>query len=386
MIKNKVFVAVITFISLGLLGLTFAFVGASLPSMRGFFQINLRQAGLISAILQLGFAITCFLGGIISDFVRKDRLLSIGTLMLGVGTLLLGRWDRFGLNCYILGVMGIGCGFLFISSNTLVVDLFPDRRGTYLNIHHFFFAIGSLIGPLIIGYLLSKELRWQTAYRYQGVSSLVIALFFLLTEVHEEKQNMPKKAREIWRMLSGKNFFPLMMLGFFAIGIQFTIMYLLVIYLEDVRGLSVSYASILLSIFFILLAIGRLLCSALVLRISQRKLIFFLLLSLSTLLWVGWLIPSQSSGAVLALTGLACSGLMPVLLSMTSMILDSRYMGTALGFLAMCGGLGGMTITFLTTVLSQRVGLRLGFGLVSAVAFLTLLYYFVIQRRYRKEE
>lgn len=386
MIRNKAFVAVFTFVSLGLLGLTFAFVGASLPAMKAFFRINLRQAGLVSAVLQLGFAITCFLGGIVSDFVRKDRLLSLGTILLGAGALLLARWENFGLNCFILAVMGIGCGFLFISSNTLVVEIFPDRRGTYLNIHHFFFAIGSLIGPLIIGYLLSKELEWQVAYRYQGVCSLIIALFFLLTDVHETRLNTFKKTKELWSMLSGKNFLPLMLLGFFAIGTQFSIMYLLVIYLKDVRGLSVSYASILLSVFFILLAIGRLLCSILVLRISQRKLILFLLLSLSALLWAGWLTPSLSSGAILTLTGLACSGLMPVLLSMTSMILDSRYMGTALGFLAMCGGLGGMTITYLTTVLSQRVGLRLGFGLVVAVALLTLLYYLVIQRRYRTEE
>ena len=165
MIKNRFLIAGFTFISLGLLGLTFSFVGVSLPYLQIFFAIEIGRTGLLSAIVQLGFALMCFFGGVISDLLNKDKLLMAGCIFLGLSSLFFGMNKVFLINSVILAFMGSGCGFIFISSNTLVVELFPEKRGTYLNIHHFFFAIGSLIGPLFMRYVISNNLRWQLPYR-----------------------------------------------------------------------------------------------------------------------------------------------------------------------------------------------------------------------------
>jgi fucose permease len=380
MIKNKAYISVFTFLSLGLLGLTFAFMGASLSAMKGFFLIDIRRAGMISAILQLGFATFCMFGGILADFIRKDRILSLGTFLLGIATMLIGRSGYFGLHLAIVAVMGVGCGFLFIGSNTLVVDLFSEKRGTFLNILHFVFAVGSLVGPLIMGSLLSRGQRWQIAYRYQGAVSLFIAAVFVTTDVTEWRTVSKKRLLDLLGMIKGRKFFLLMLTGFFAIGLQFSVMYLMVIYLQEVKGLSISYASLALSVFYILLGIGRLVCSALVVRVSQWKLILFLLISLLFFLVAGWAAGGSAAAVSFALTGLSCSGLMPILLSLTSTVLDSRFRGTALGFLAMCGGLGGMTITWLATALSKHIGFEHGILLVVVLALFTVLFYVVIYR------
>ncbi len=375
MIKNKAYISVFTFLSLGLLGLTFAFMGASLSAMKGFFLVDIRRAGMISAILQLGFATFCMLGGVLADFIRKDRILSLGTFLLGIATLLIGRSGYFGLHLLVVAVMGVGCGFLFIGSNTLVVDLFSEKRGTFLNILHFVFAVGSLLGPLIMGSILSRGQRWQVAYRYQGAISLFIAAVFMTTDATKWRTVSKKRLVDLLGMIKGKKFLLLMLTGFFAIGLQFSVMYLMVIYLQEVKGLSISYASLALSVFYILLGIGRLVCSALVLRVSQWKLILFLLISLLLFLIGGWALKDGAAAIPLALTGLSCSGLMPILLSLTSSVLDSRFKGTALGFLAMCGGLGGMTITWLATALSKQIGFERGILLVVVLALFTVLFY-----------
>jgi len=385
MIKNKAYISVFTFLSLGLLGLTFAFMGASLSAMKGFFLVDIRRAGMISAILQLGFATFCMFGGILADFIRKDRILSLGTFLLGIATLLIGRSGYFGLHLLIVAVMGVGCGFLFIGSNTLVVDLFSEKRGTFLNILHFVFAVGSLVGPLIMGSILSRGQRWQIAYRYQGAISLFIAAVFVTTDVTEWRTVSKKRLVDLLWMIRGKKFFLLMITGFFAIGLQFSVMYLMVIYLQEVKGLSISYASLALSVFYILLGIGRLACSALVVRVSQWKMILVLLISLHLFLIAGWVLDGGAAALPFALTGLSCSGLMPILLSLTSSVLDSRFRGTALGFLAMCGGLGGMTITWLATALSKQIGFDRGILLVVVLALFTVLLYVVTFRAMKDE-
>jgi MFS family permease len=385
MIKNKAYISVFTFLSLGLLGLTFAFMGASLSAMKGFFLLDIHRTGMISAILQLGFATFCMFGGILADFIRKDRILSLGTFLLGIATLLIGRSGHYGLHLLVVSVMGVGCGFLFIGSNTLVVDLFSEKRGTFLNILHFVFAVGSLVGPLIMGSILSRGQRWQIAYRYQGAISLVIAAVFVTTDVTKWRTVSKKSLVNLWGMIKGKKFLLLMLTGFFAIGLQFSVMYLMVIYLQEVKGLSISYASFALSVFYILLGMGRLACSALVVRVSQWKLILFLLVSLLLFLIAGWAFDCGAAAVPFALTGLSCSGLMPILLSLTSTVLDSRFRGTALGFLAMCGGLGGMTITWLATALSKQIGFDRGILLVVVLALFTVLLYVVTFRAMKDE-
>ena len=384
MIKNKAYISVFTFLSLGLLGLTFAFAGASLSAMKDFFLVDIRQAGMISAILQLGFATFCLIGGILADFLRKDRILSIGALLLGIATMLIGRSGLFSVHLAIVAAMGIGCGFLFVGSNTLVIELFSEKRGTFLNILHFVFAVGSLVGPLIMGSALSRGQRWQTAYRYEAAVALFIAAVFCTTDVTEWRAVSKKRLSELWSMITGRKFFFLMLTGFFAIGLQFSVMYLMVIYLQEAKGLSISYASLALSAFYILLGFGRLVCSALVVRVSQWKLILFLLISFVVFLAAGWAMDGGAAAIAFCLTGFSCSGFTPILLSLTSSVLDSRFRGTALGFLSMCGGLGGMVITYFATALSKSIGLENGILLIVVLSFFTLLFYAVTFGRLRK--
>jgi FHS family glucose/mannose:H+ symporter-like MFS transporter len=386
MIKNKTYISIFAFLSLGLLGLTFAFAGASLSAMKDFFLVDIQRAGMISAVLQLGFATFCLFGGMLADFIRKDRILSIGTFLLGIATMLVGRWGLFGVHLAIVAVMGVGCGFLFVGSNTLIVDLFSKRRGTFLNILHFVFAVGSLIGPLIMGSILSRGQRWQTAYRYEGAVALFIAVVFCTTDANEWRGFSSKRLSELWSMIRGRKFFFLMLTGFFAIGLQFSVMYLMVIYLQEAKGLSISYASLALSAFYILLGVGRLVCSTLVVRVSQWKLVLFLLISFVALLAVGWATDGGAAAIAFGLMGLSCSGLTPILLSLTSSVLDSRFRGTALGFFAMCGGLGGMAITYLATALSKRIGLENGILLIVVLSLVTVLFYAVTFRRMKNND
>ncbi len=115
MIKNHFLISAATFASLSLLGFTFAFVGALLPVMKLFFQIDLAGAGLMTVTMQIGYAVFCLLGGMITNSLGKVKPLMTGCLCLAIGALLLGFYPIFWINLIILALIGIGCGMIFIS-------------------------------------------------------------------------------------------------------------------------------------------------------------------------------------------------------------------------------------------------------------------------------
>jgi fucose permease len=391
MIRNRSIIIWPTFLSLSLLGALLSSIGASLPAIQEYFGTSIEQTGRVSALFQLGYALLCFFGGVLTDFFGKNRVLTAGGILYGASTLLLGAASSFPANLLLFTAAGVGGGLLFIASNTLVVQLFPERRGTYLNLHHLFFAIASVLAPLLTRALLAGGHRWDSVYHLLGGGALLIAAFFLFTRAGAPTSALDRSALQglisrYRRILRDRGFLSLLAANTLAIGTQFATIYLLVLFMTRARGVSYSAASLLLSVYFILLAAGRLLCSALITRQPITRIVTALLGLLAASLLVGWLTRGPVSAVSFALTGLASSGLMPSLLALASHMLPAEVTGSAMGLLAMFGGLGGMALTWLTTWIAGAVGLHLAFLAVILVSFLALGYFIALRVRFRSAE
>jgi fucose permease len=188
------------------------------------------------------------------------------------------------------------------------------------------------------------------------------------------------------RVLKNKNSAFVVVLAFLAIGTQFTIMFLLVTYLIDAKNFSIPGASAVLSGFYILLAGGRLVCSVLVRRYSNRLILLVLLGLLAAFILVGIVGDQKYAGIALALTGLAASGLYPSLLAMASEVTHVTSRGIVLGSLAMAGGVGGMAVTQVTAGVSEQIGISGAFWVVLGVVAFTFLYLLVLGRGIRPVE
>ncbi len=375
MVRNRILISTATFTSLSLLGFTFAFVGTLLPVMKLFFQINLSSAGLIIVTIQIGYAVFCFLGGIIANALGKVKTLMTGCLCLAIGSLLLGFYPIFWINLFILSLMGIGCGMIFISSNTLIIELFPTKRGTFLNVHHLCFAAASFTGPLIIGCILSSNLKWQFAFKGLSAMSFLLFLLFTVTQTDHPSKTTRTNDYPVYYLLKNRVFRPLAVTGLLIIGAQFAVMYLAVTFLIEAKGFSITSAVWILSLFFLLLALGRIICSVLAAQMANTIILLFLFISTAVFLLLSWVSSGITSGIFLALTGLGFSGVFPGLLALTSLILPERLKGSALGVLSMLGGLGGVILAYITTSIAQRVGLYSGFLVIPAIAAFAAIFF-----------
>lgn len=389
--RSPIILSLATFCSLGLLGLLFSSIGTAFPAIRTAFGIGIGQAALLSVVVQLGYALFCFLGGVLTDAFDRRRILvagAVGYAVLAFGT---GWPASFGGNLALFVGLGVSCGVVFIGSNTLVVELFPDRRSAALNLHHLFFAIGSLAGPLIAGTLISAGYPWQLPFRLLGGWGVFIAgvLWF-----SARRRDSAPRRRALWSArlaqyrdaIRDRLFLHLLGIGVLSIGVQFVIIYLLVTFLMDARGMPLPAAGAILSGYFACLALGRLGCSRLVRYYSTTGVIAFLLLLLVAFFALAWLTTGTVSLVFWILTGFACSGLMPSMLALGATVLPQRVVGSALGLLAMCGGLGGMLLTYVTSFFAERIGMSLAFGLNLGIAIAAAVWFLLFRSRYATVE
>jgi len=361
MLKKRSAIAVPAFLSLGLMGAFHAFWGTSLPVLRQFLDLNIEKAAVLTAYNQAGQAIACLLGGILCDRLRRDRILCLGCLLLGSGAFILGGVKSYAANIVLIFWMGLGCGLMLSSSNTLLLGLFPDRKGTILNIHHSVYAAVSLISPLVMASLLQNQTGWQKGYVGLGWILMAICIFFMLTHVPMERTGQRTLLfKEAGRLFSSGNFLPLILIATFAVGAQIAVMFLAVTYLIEVKGLALFEAGAVLSAFFVCLFTGRIICGWLAFHLSTTRIILILLLLQLTALLVAWQTTGWISAAALALSGLGCSGIFPSLLALTG-TLFFNVAGTSLGVLAAMNWVGGMLIVWMAGLLSQRVSVQFGF-------------------------
>jgi len=156
------------FLCLALVGLFHTILGAALPAIRNTLGITIAEAGLLGSSAWLGFTAAIFAGGALSDFFPRQRILMLACFMIGFSAVVFGVWHSFGLNCFFIAALGAGTGMIVSSSSALVMDLFPGKIGLIMNVHHFFYAMGAITGPLSTGYVLKLGGDWQWVYRIGG--------------------------------------------------------------------------------------------------------------------------------------------------------------------------------------------------------------------------
>jgi FHS family glucose/mannose:H+ symporter-like MFS transporter len=348
------------FISMGFLGMSRSFLGTALPAIRSSLDLTFLEAGTFAALLQLGFASAVFVGGPISDVFKKNIILMVGLLVLGTNLIFFGLSQWFWISLSVIALIGIGGGLIEASSNPLLVQLYPGRGSTLMNLHHFFFAIGSLAGPLIMGAVLTRSMPWQWAYMGFGFFVLLILLFLLSQRISSPETGTELEMKVMGKLMGQRTFLSLFLVMFFGNGVQSGIIYWLVTFLEETRGFSISLASISLSLFLLCMAMGRLISSYLLTRINDvvyLVILFSMLLFFMAVSLYGpgkWVIP------LFGICGLAMSGVFPTLMGMAGRIY-SETPGTAMGLIATGAGLGSMAIPWLMSLISQLTNLRLGF-------------------------
>lgn len=158
-------------------GLLTAAIGPTLPGLAENTGSELSQISLIFTAQALGYLTGSLSGGRLYDLLPGHRLLSVVLFIMGCMGFLIPLIPILWLLLVVFLILGIMQGALEVGNNTLLVWLYRERVGPYMNALHFFFGVGAILSPIIIARTASASGDISWAYWILAFLTLPVGLW-----------------------------------------------------------------------------------------------------------------------------------------------------------------------------------------------------------------
>ncbi len=204
-----VLIAYLSFIVLGLPGamLGVAWTSDKWPSIQKTFNLGLDAVGALFVTFTLGYSLASFISGRLYGRFNSSTLFFVGSLLSAAALAGYGTLPAWWLIVACGTLLGFGSGILDAGMNIYFAAVFNARLMNWL---HACFGIGTIIGPLLMTTILSRDGgTWQTGYVIGAGAYLLTGLLFFLTRsrwvnvgrgTHEEGTQSGVSARSTLRL------------------------------------------------------------------------------------------------------------------------------------------------------------------------------------------
>ncbi len=374
----------VAFFAFILIGANDAATGVLIPSLQAQYGVDKATISLLFLSAVLGYLIAAFNSG---PLVGKLGIRSF--LLLGVGCFLtsaivLSTIPPFWVALLMLLPLGFGGALLDAGLNAYIAGL--PRNTALLNYLHAFYGAGALLGPILVSTILAVGLTWNFVYVTWMFLSIVLFVAVLIffkrrpTTVQASETNTEKnilantlKRRIVWLVA---------LFLLFYVGTEVSLgNWSYSFLLEERHGLPLISGWI-VSGYWIGLTIGRLVLPGVALRFGDKRLIQGCIVGVGIGMLIVWLIPINVAAAFgLCFTGFCLGPIFPTTIGLMSQLVPSRFLASAIGFLASLGSMGAALFPWLAGNLAQSVGLWSLMPYVITLTIAMMVFWFILQRQ-----
>ena len=157
-------------------------VSTALPTIVGDLGGLDHLSWVVTSYLLAATASTPLYGKLGDMYGRKPVFLAAILIFLA-GSLLSGLSETMGQLIAFRGLQGIGAGGLMVGAQAIIADIVPPReRGRYMGLIGSVFAVASVAGPLIGGFLV-ETISWRWVF-YVNMPIGVIAVLVVTFQLH----------------------------------------------------------------------------------------------------------------------------------------------------------------------------------------------------------
>lgn len=359
------------YLSFVCLGLVSSITGALLPMVFKQISMSYSQVGLILSGQYIGSLSAILASGILMEKIGKKKFILFGNVMLIIG-LIIGYLSKVWYMLLMSTIfIGVCYGIYSVGINALCAESNSTNKGGAMNLLHFFFGVGAILGPIIV--TASSNILGDWRIIFVMIVILPLALSMLLLNLKIDKL---KAKTDIENCNIQGGTFIIGLALFIGVGIEVSFYGWLPQYWSSLNQhlFPVSLISVVFSIAF---TSGRLLSS----RIADKVGLLRYLLSISfiavivSLIWcffpyVLW------TFVTIILLGLLMAGIYPTSMALVTEGAESN--SRTLSILAFLGSLGGLSVPLLIGYLARYFNLSIYpvvvFGLALALVSVLFLY------------
>jgi fucose permease len=237
-------------------------VGVIIPKIISEFNLSLTQASAFHYVSMAAIAISGIAFGSLADRMGRKRAIILGLFIFACASFAFSLSNEYAVFVVLLALSGAAIGIFKTAALALIGDLTTNnhQHSKTMNTVEGFFAVGAIIGPALVAFLLAQNLSWKYLYAIAGCMCFILLLL-------ASRVNYP--ARQIAKEAAPSNFAGSLALlkdpyalGFsLAIGLYVATEVAIYVWMpsflaqvESEMPFLVAYA---LTIFFILRAVGR---------------------------------------------------------------------------------------------------------------------------------
>ena len=269
---------------------------AIFSELRDEFDLNLQQLGLIASIPSLASAVLAIPVGLLSDRFGSKKMLLVSFGFAAVGAVLAGTASTTLMLIVAVSLIYINVSVYHPASYAATTKMFrPEDRAKALGLHGAGGTLGHAMGPLSVS-LLVGMLGWQWRQVYLFLAAPMIVGIIMVLRLPDDKVEKTERRQDKG---DGEKFLTrnlVMFLAYQATRMIATSMIgtFLVLYLQDVRGMSLTLATFITSTNTLTGLIAAPLGGYLAARFGEKKWLQTSLLGAFTVLAIAFQMPNNT--------------------------------------------------------------------------------------------
>ncbi len=232
----------------------------SIPALITTFQkeydLSIAQSAIIPIISTLGGFITNVIIASVSARMGLKRLNLYFLFISLVACIILAFSSN--LYLFLVGITLIGISTAFGLTNTSTIFAHIKLKYQNYGVFHAFFGIGGIITPAIISFLFKHDLNYRYIYYFLIVVYLGFIGFVALTKLVENRKYDNIKFKEAFSIIRKSFVLPVLIIIVFQAGSEQGIVMWSGNLLSDAMGHTAQFASLILSFYWIVFTISRL--------------------------------------------------------------------------------------------------------------------------------
>ena len=279
-------------------------------------------------------------------------------------------------------LIGITKGMITIINNHAIRQV-TGSSNQYLNLLHMWYAVGAFLSPFVTMLLMGAGMNWKTILRLLAVLTVLIVLSYATMDYRKIEKEVEKKAgeenggssmtKEKFWFLKNTGFLLAVGALFFYMGLENSVNGWFVTYLKSTGFMSTSLATVMVSVTWIMIMIGRIVIASISKSVPPAK----ILAVISALQFVSVLIlvfadHTTMAVAALILLGLGMAGAFPTTTAFTGDLMGNSPLGMSV--FTGIGSLGGILTPQVIGVLADKLGFQAAILFLVLDAFLLALF------------
>ena len=373
----------------GIFGFLTSLNNVLVKKMEDIFHLQHGPAMLATAAWFLAYLIFSLPSAKVIEKVGYKATMVISLFVMTGGALLFlpaANMVSFPMTLLAIFLLATGVTGLQTSANPYVSILGPEHSApARLTLAQAFNSIGSLLAPWVAGVFILSSARQQlsdaaTAHMLEGpyiaIAFALLVLGFAVMMLHlpavtsaTRAAGSPQTGRSIWTY----SHTVLGMVGiFFYVGIEIAVAAITIQFCQSQGMTKVETASLMVSAFYFLMMVGRLLGSFVMVWIKAEKLLVVLGIAGIALLLTAMFTHGTVAIACLVFTGLANSVMYPNIFALG--IAELGPLTSKGSGIITIGNVGGAILPPLLGALADRVGIQYAF-VIPIIGYLFVTYY-----------